>query len=109
MISGDFSYSSPRYYNDPNSDAFNAAKMKSYQSVNMSWAYLFKDNIIFYAAVNNVLGRAQQYGYRYSAAPDENGYYNSEPIVPFSNRFYVLGIFFTFSEDKTKNQLDKIN
>ena len=109
MISGDFSYSSPRFYNDPNSDQFNSERMKSYQSLNLSWAYLFRQQIIFYFAMNNVLGRSQEYGRRYASIPDDNGYYESEVIKPFSNRFYVLGVFFTFSKDKTKNQLDKIN
>ncbi len=109
MISGDFSYSSPRCYNNPNSEKFNSERMKSYQSLNFSWAYLFRQQIIFYFAMNNVLGRSQEYGRRYASLPDDNGYYASEVIKPFSNRFYVLGVFFTFSKDKTKNQLDKIN
>ncbi len=109
MISGDFSYSSPRYYNDPNSDSFNSKKMKSYHSLNMSWAYLFRDQVIFYFAMNNVLGRKQEFGKRYSSQPNEDGIFASETIKPYSNRFYVIGVFFTFSKDKTKNQLDKIN
>jgi len=109
MIGGDFSYSSPRNYNDPNQEAFNASKMKAYYSLNVSWAYLWKDQVIIYAAVNNVLGRNQEYGYRFSTQPDEDGIYAREPIVPQSRRFYLLGVFFTFSKDKAKNQLDKIN
>ncbi len=109
MIGGDFSYSSPRFYNDPNQDAFNAAKMQAYHSLNASWAYLWKDQIILYGAVNNILGTEQQFGYRYSYQPNEEGIFASEEIKPFSKRFFVLGVFFTFSKDKTKNQLDKIN
>ena len=109
MISTDFSYSSPRVYHNPNEDGFNNARTKSYQSMNVSWAYLYKSQVIFYAAVNNVLGRQNQFGYRYSSQPGANGKYASEAIVPGAPRFYLLGVFLTFSKDKTRNQLDKIN
>lgn len=109
MVSANFSYASPRVYNDPNKEDFNKEKMPSLQSLNMSWAYLFRPQIIFYGAINNVLGREQHFGYRFSNNLNSEGFFNSEPIVPFSKRFYVVGLFFTFSKDKTKNQLDKIN
>jgi hypothetical protein len=109
MIGTDFSYTSPRPYNDPNEDNFNSARMSSYQAMNMSWAYVFRNQIIFYGAVNNILGRQNQFGYRYSTLPGDNGKYAREAILPGATRFYLLGVFFTFSKDKTKNQLDKIN
>ncbi len=109
MISGDFSYSSPRNYHDPNQEGFNRARMKSFHQLNISWGYLFRNQIIFYAAVNNVLGTKHEFGHRFSAKPQADGSYLSEPIVPGATRFYLVGVFFTFSKDKTKNQLDKIN
>lgn len=109
MVSGDLSYSSPRPYHNPNQEGFNRAKMKSFNAINLSWAYLFKDQIIFYAAVNNVLGRKNEFGHRFSSRPDDQGRFAQEAILPGATRFYLLGVFFTFSKDKTRNQLDKIN
>jgi hypothetical protein len=109
MISSDISYSSSRPYHDPNKEGFNNAWMKPYYGLNLSWAYLFKTQVIFYMAISNVLGRNNEFGYRYATRADDKGRYERESLVPFSKRFYVAGLFFTFSKDKTRNQLDRIN
>jgi hypothetical protein len=83
--------------------------MKPYGAVNLSWAYIFKSQIIFYAAVNNVMGRNNQFGYRFASMANDHGEYAREVIKPSARRFYLFGVFFTFSKDKTMNQLDKIN
>src|SRR5690606_4266163 len=109
MLSADFSYASPRPYHDPNAQGFNTARMKSFSSLNASWVYLFKSPVICYSSCSNVWGRKNEFGYRFSNTPNDDGVYAKEVIAPSSQRFYVLGIFFTFSKDKTRNQLDKIN
>jgi hypothetical protein len=109
MISGDVSYASPRRYHDPNNESFNAGKIDGYYALNLSWAYLFRSQIIFYSAVTNVLGTENVYGYRFASTRGPDGLYASEPIVPAAPRFFLLGVFFTFSKDKTRNQLDKLN
>ena len=82
--------------------------MSPYRSVDMSWSYLFRQNIIVYGAVTNVFGFKNEYGRRYSELPDSGGFYPSAPVVPESDRFYVLGCFITLTKGRSANQLDKI-
>jgi outer membrane receptor for ferrienterochelin and colicin len=104
-----FSIASPRYYNDPNSETFNGEKTKAYQSLNMNWSYLLKQNVIFYMSVSNVLGTEQHYGHKYASIPDETGIYRSAPILPGAKRWFLIGCFITLSKNGEINQLDKIN
>lgn len=108
MLGVNMKYASPRVYNDPNSTIFNGVKMSPYRSVDMSWSYLFRQNIIVYGAVTNVFGFKNEYGRRYSELPDSGGFYPSAPVVPESDRFYVLGCFITLTKGRSANQLDKI-
>jgi len=101
-------YSSPRVYNDPNSQIFNGVKMLPYRSLDLSWSFLYRQNIIFYGAVTNVLDIKNEFGERYSINPDSNGRYQGAAIKPGSNQFYVLGCFITLSRKRDANQLDKI-
>lgn len=101
-------YSSPRVYNNPNSTVFNGEKMLPYRSLDISWSFLFRQNVIFYGAVTNVLGFKQEYGNNYATIPDENGVYRSTPIVSDSDRFFVVACFITLTQRGEENQLDKI-
>lgn len=108
LIGGSFAYSSPRFYNDPNEETFNNQKMKAYHSLNLNWTYLYRENIIFYAAATNVLGYQQEFGYEFSNTPNADGIYEKRLIQPPAPRFFVLGCFITLSKSGNKNQLDKI-
>lgn len=103
-----YKYSSPRVYNNPNSPEFNGEKTIAYQTLDVSWSFLYKPNIIFYGAVTNLPGFKQEFGRRYSETPDESGLYRSATIVPGSGRFFILACFITFTKKGTENQLDKI-
>ncbi len=104
-----FRYSSPRVYNDPNSAVFNGKKMLPYRSLDLSWSFLYRQNIIIYGAVTNAAGFKNEFGRSYSSNPDTSGNYQSEAIEPSSNRFFVLGCFITLTRKGNANQLDKIN
>ncbi len=104
-----FKYSSPRVYNDPNSTVFNGEKMLPYRSLDMSWSFLYRQNIIFYFAANNVTGFKNEFGRTYASSPDVSGNYPSAAVEPSSNRFFVLGCFITLTRKGNANQLDKIN
>lgn len=106
--SANFKYSSPRVYNNPNSPDFNSEHTKPYRSVDVSWSFLYRQNIILYAAVTNVFGFEQGYGYSYASKPDSEGYYASAPITAGADRFYLLGCFITLSRKGEANQMDKI-
>ncbi len=103
-----FRYSSPRVFNDPNSTVFNGEKMLAYRSLDLSWSFLYRQNIIVYGAVTNVLDFKNEFGQRYSNNPDANGRYPGAAIQPGSNQFYVLGCFITLTRKGNANQLDKI-
>lgn len=107
-VSGNFKYSSPRPYNNPNTDVFNGELTKAYRSVDVSWSFLFRQNIIMYAAVTNVFGFKQGYGYSYASIPDQEGYYRSAPITPGADRFYIVACFITLTKKGNANQMDKI-
>ena len=106
--SANFKYSSPRVYNDPNSEAFNSEHTKPYRSVDLSWSFLFRQNIILYAAVTNIFGFKQGYGYSFASAPDENGFYRSAPLTAGADRFIIVACFITLSRKGVANQVDKI-
>ena len=104
-----YGVASPRHYNNPNSEVFNGEKTKAYQSLNVNWSFLLKQQIIMYTSVSNVLGTEQQFGPTYARIPDEDGVYRSAPVLPGAKRWFLIGCFITLSKDKRINQLDKIN
>ncbi len=105
----DFGYTSPRYFDDPNTDSFNDRKIESTHQINLSWAYIHRSNFIFYCSATNVLGTKNEFGSRFSNQRNNEGVFVEEPIRPFANRFFVIGAFYTISKDKSKNQLDQLN
>jgi outer membrane cobalamin receptor len=109
QVGVNYSVASPRYYNNPNNESFNEEQTKAYKSLNMNWSFLLKQHIIIYASVSNLLGSEQQYGHKYASIPDEEGIYQSAPILPEARRWFLIGCFITLSKDKEINQLDKIN
>ncbi len=103
-----YRYGSPRNYNDPNSTQFYAAKTMAYNTIDLNWTLLYRDNIIFYFSATNVFGFKQEFGNRYASEQNDEGFYNSTPIIPGAKRFFIVGCFITLSAKGDKNQLDKI-
>ncbi|MDZ7646491.1 MAG: TonB-dependent receptor [Cytophagales bacterium] len=105
-----YSYSSGRTYFNPNKsmDEFNTDKTASYQDLSVNIAYLPKNNLILYLSCTNLLGRDNIFGYQYSALPDTQGYYPSQPIRQAAPRFIFLGVFITLSKNKSVNQLPNL-
>ena len=108
LVGVNFNYSSPRVYNNPNTSVFNGEKMRAYRSLDISWSFLYRQNIILYGAVTNLPGFKNEYGRNYAELPDSAGFYNSSAIQPSSTRFFVLACFITLTRRGTANQLDKI-
>jgi hypothetical protein len=109
MLGTSYHYSSPRVYDNPNSQEFNGELTKAYHSLNMNWSLLLKQNVILYFTVSNILGYEQQFGRSYASTPGPDGIYQSKPILPGAKRWFLVGCFITLSKDKSINQLDKIN
>lgn len=108
LVSVNLKYSSPRVYNNPNSTVFNGEKMLPYRSLDLSWSFLYRQNIIIYGAVTNIPGFKNEFGRRYTGTTDANGQYPSVAIKPESNRFFVVACFITLTKKGKANQLDKI-
>ncbi len=104
-----YQYGSPRFYTDKNKPGFQNQKIKAYQNLSVSWTYLYRQNVIFFASVKNVLGFKNEFGYNFSDQPDNTGVYRSQKIEQGATRFFFMGCFITFSKDENLNQLDKID
>lgn len=103
-----YSYGSPRGYNNPNSDSFLSGKTPSYHDLSFNISYLYNNQVIVHAMVNNVLGINNIYGYEFTDQPDGNGFYAGRPITPPAKRFIFLGVFITLSKNKGINQLPNL-
>ncbi|WP_339610712.1 TonB-dependent receptor [uncultured Planktosalinus sp.] len=101
-------FHSGRPFNNPNDSSFMNGKTKSYHSSGFNWAYLLSEQKILYFSVSNLLGVKNIFGYEYADTPSGNGIYNRKAITPTADRFFFIGFFWTISEDKKSNQLDKL-
>lgn len=103
-----YSYASGRPYHDPNADAFNSGRTPFYQDVSANVAYLAKPWLIVYVSATNLLGRDNIFGYEFSTEADANGNFANRPIRQAANRFLFMGVFITFSKNKSVNQLPNL-
>jgi hypothetical protein len=103
-----YSFASGRPYNDPNAVGFNSKMTKNYNDLSVNYSYLLKPNIIIHAAISNVLGFDNIFGYQYNSDPNEQGIYESIPVKSQARRFLFLGFFITISKDKNANQLNNL-
>ena len=102
------SFVSGRNYNDPNQTVFMNGRTKGYNSLSMSWSFLYSQQKIIHFSVSNVLGASPIYGYQYADRPNSQGIYDRRPIVPTAKRFVFLGYFWTISKNEKDNQLDNL-
>lgn len=95
-------------YHNPNLSGEMQSKTKLFNTLNFSWSYLPRPNLIIHLEVTNVLGSENIFGYQYSSNPNENGVYQEMAIPQSAPRFIFLGIFYTLSSDKKANQLNNL-
>ncbi|MDZ7607963.1 MAG: carboxypeptidase-like regulatory domain-containing protein [Cyclobacteriaceae bacterium] len=108
QVGATFSVTSGRPYNDPNTGVFNSKLTPVYKDLSVNYSYLVKPNMILHAAVSNVLGFKNIFGYQYNASPNEAGIYEGVAIEPPAKRFLFVGFFITLSKDKNANQLNNL-
>jgi hypothetical protein len=99
-ISAGYEYSSGRPYINPNIGLTDLKTTKSYNNLSLSifhFTKVFGKFIMIFAQVTNILGSENIFGYRYAKNPDEYGVYESEPVIPVSRRFYLVGLFVSFT------------
>jgi hypothetical protein len=99
-ISAGYEFSSGRPYINPNISLTEMQRTKSYNNLSLSifhFTRLFGQFTMIYAQVSNIFGSENIFGYRYADHPDEYGVYESEPVIPVSRRFYLVGLFVSFT------------
>ncbi|WP_346863598.1 TonB-dependent receptor [uncultured Draconibacterium sp.] len=97
FISGSYSFASGRPFDNPNTPAFMADKTKTYNDLSLGFThifYLFDTQTVAHVIANNVLGFNNVFGYNYAQTPDNNGVYQSQPIVPGQKRLIVFLLSF---------------
>lgn len=95
-------------YHNPNLPGEMQSKTRFFNTLNLSWSYLPKPNLILHLEITNVLGSENIFGYQYSSAPNENGRYTEMAIPQSAPRFIFFGLFYTLSADKKANQLNNL-
>ncbi|MFD2561502.1 TonB-dependent receptor [Aquimarina rubra] len=108
LISATYNFASGRPYTDPNTNNFLGEKTRTFNSLNMSWAYLISQQKILFVSVSNVLGFDNVFNYQYANTPNVNGDFARRAIRPTADRFFIIGFFWTISDNKTDNQLDNL-
>jgi len=103
-----YQFASGRTYTNKNIEGFLQEKTKNFNSISLNWAYLISQQMILYASINNVFGFNNINGYQYSRTPDSNGFYNRRALLPATDQFFFIGLFWTLSDDGTENQLDNL-
>ncbi len=102
-----YSFASGRPYHDPNQPGFNAAKTKAYQDLSLNASYL--TNIkgqftVIFAAISNLPGFDNTFGYRFAPTPDQNGSYPSFALKPDAKRFFFIGMFVSIGQTFNKDE-----
>lgn len=103
-----YSYSSPRPYNDPNTTYFNSGRTRSFNDLSLNISHLLNPQVIIHGSVTNVLGFDNVFGYEYATRPDDQGFYQRRAVRQPAPRFFFVGIFITFSKNKTINKLPEL-
>lgn len=106
QIGATFSYASPRSYMAP--DDRGKLITPDYFDLSANWSWLLNSRIIVHASVSNVLGLRQVFGYEFSPAPGADGMYTAREITLPARRFLFLGVFVTFSKNRSLNQLPEL-
>lgn len=103
-----YSFASSRHYNDLNEEGFLQGRTPTYHDVSFNISYLYSNQVIVHAMVNNLLGINNIFGYEYAGVPDENGFYARRAVTPPAKRFLFLGVFITLSKNKSISQLPNL-
>lgn len=108
QVGGSWTLNSGYTYDNPNQAGEMESTSPNYASLSLNWSYLYRQNLIFHVALNNVMGRDNIFGYAYSNEPDDVGMYASLPQGQPAKRFVFFGVFWTISSDKQANQLNNL-
>ena len=102
-----YSYATGRPYFNPTNSDFMSDRTIDYHSLGVNAAYLRQIKRCFAVlavSVTNVFGSTQIYGYRYSADMERR-----TAIMPPAKRFFFIGLFLSFGQDRSKEVIDNNN
>jgi outer membrane receptor for ferrienterochelin and colicin len=108
QVGATFAWNSGMPYDSPNKPGEMESTAPEFASLSLNWSYLHRQNLIFHASVSNVTGRDNIFGYQYAAEPDNQGFYQRNPIRQTAPFFAFIGVFWTISSDKSANQLNNL-
>ena len=103
-----YQFASGRPYTDYNTPGFLQKKTPTYNNVSLNWAYLISSQKILYAAISNVFAFQNISGYQYANNAGADGYFASKAILPAADQFFMVGFFWTISQDGKDNQLKNL-
>ena len=108
LLGATASYGSPRRYHDLNQPeaGYNQGRLPSYQELSLNASYITRllgHYTVVHAAVNNVLGRPNVFGYRYATQPATDGQFNRVAIGPTAPRMVFLGVFISINKKQPGN------
>ncbi|RTY89353.1 TonB-dependent receptor [Flavobacterium sp. GT3R68] len=110
LISISYIYSSGNPYTNPNKTGFNNSFTKPYNSLNLSYSYLLSNNLFIYSSISNILDFSNIASYDYTRNPNTDGVYEEQEILPSSDQFFFIGMFYKFGGTKQiKNKINEIN
>lgn len=102
-----YTYASGRPYYNPNNPEFMGDKTIDYNSLGVNGAYLRQIKNCFAVlafSVTNVIGNDQIFGYRYSYDGQR-----SAAVTPPAKRFFFVGLFLSFGQNRSKEVIDNNN
>jgi len=109
-IGATYTFSSPRPFNDPNVQAFNASRTKPFHDLSVNASYLFElwgNFTILHLSATNILGIENTFGHQFSQQPNATGEFDSIAIRPPAKRFFFVGLFVSIGQNRalTKDDL----
>jgi hypothetical protein len=108
QVGGSFNINDGYRYENPNIAGEMESKTIAFSSLNLSWSYLPRPNLIFHIELTNALGRENILGYQYGNTANSNGSFQEMAIPQSAKRFLFIGVFYTLSNDKKANQLNNL-
>jgi vitamin B12 transporter len=102
-----YSYATGRPYYNPTNPDFMSDRTMDYHSLGINAAYLRQIKgcfAVLAVSVTNTLGSTQVFGYRYSADLERR-----TAIMPPAKRFFFIGLFLSFGQDRSKEVIDNNN
>ncbi len=97
FVSATGTFATGRPYFNPNNPVFMDDRAKPFRDISVGYTrvfHLFSTQTVLHLVVNNLFGFDNVFGYTFSANPDEQGLFRSQPIRPPQKRMAVILLSF---------------